>query len=146
MSNLLHLIYSSRETKNFTEDELIKLLESSRKKNLGLGITGMLLYNDGNFFQILEGDEETITQLYTVIMNDNRHDKITKIVSEFIPHRSFNGWEMGFANITNEQLETIEGLNDFFTEKKCLADIDPGRAKKLLKAFSSGHWQQQLQK
>lgn len=51
------LIYLSSAAVKFTEDELKGLLIKARKKNLARELTGMLLYIEGNFIQVLEGDK-----------------------------------------------------------------------------------------
>jgi hypothetical protein len=51
---------------------------------------------------------------------------------------------MGFSNISLNELEKIEGLNDFFHGGSCFAQLDAGRAKKLLAAFGDGRWRAKL--
>jgi hypothetical protein len=51
---IFHLVYFSSATKECTKPELQKLLDEARKKNTKLGVTGMLLYKDGNFMQVLK--------------------------------------------------------------------------------------------
>lgn len=138
--NLFHCIYSSAATTVFSSSELEKLLSQARRNNKALGITGMLLYEDGSFFQILEGAEHVVKQLYTKIATDKRHSKITKLILEPIAARNFADWSMGHAAVSTRQLSEIEGLNDFFQSGKCFIDLDDGRAKKLLKAFKRGQW------
>lgn len=50
---MINLIYTSSAVELFREDELVELLKTSRDNNRRRGITGMLLYNDGNFLQVL---------------------------------------------------------------------------------------------
>jgi hypothetical protein len=47
---------------------------------------------------------------------------------------------MGFSNVSREELAKIEGTNDFFSKARCFAELDLGRAKKLLAAFRDGRW------
>ncbi len=140
MKTLIHIIYASIANVNFDDNQLIELLTKAREKNLHLNVTGMLLYCDCNFFQVIEGEELTIQTLFESIKKDHRHKNVTKIVEEPIQSRSFAKWTMGFSNVTKEQLSMVEGMNDFFNEGKCLVNIKSGRAKKILKAFSYGRW------
>ncbi len=142
---LIHLIYASAASRGMERTELLELLEQSRRKNRELDVTGMLLYAESSFFQVIEGEERVIDELFDVIGRDERHDRVTTIIREPIPERSFGGWSMGFAGATPGQLERIDGLNDFFTEGRCLADLDRGRARKLLEAFSAGRWRRALE-
>jgi len=143
VDDLFHLIYASKSVNKLLDEDLVEILQQCRKKNAEADITGMLLYTNGNFFQVLEGEKMIILQLYNTIRQDPRHDQITTIVTESISKRNCSQWSMGFAKVTNKQLNDIEGLNDFFTENTCFVDIDMGRSKKLLKAFADGYWQQQ---
>ncbi|EHL29273.1 BLUF domain-containing protein [Legionella drancourtii] len=140
MKTLIQIIYASIANINFDDTNLIELLTEAREKNSHLNVTGMLLYCDYNFFQIIEGQERIIQTLFKNIKNDPRHKNVTTIVEEPIQSRSFAKWTMGFANATKAQLSMIEGMNDFFNEEKCLVNIKSGRAKKILNAFASGRW------
>jgi hypothetical protein len=138
--NLVHFIYASAATAEFTPAELAELLSVARKNNEELGVTGMLLYEKGSFFQILEGTPESVEPLYEKIGADKRHSKITKLIFEPIEARSFANWSMGHAAMPVRQLSEIEGLNDFFQSGKCFTDLDDGRAKSLLRSFKEGRW------
>jgi hypothetical protein len=144
MERLIHIIYASAASTPISEEELLQMLRNSRKNNINAGITGMLLHVDGSFFQVLEGEESAVEKLFERICNDQRHLKITVIIKEPIAERVFPEWSMAFAGATKEQFESINGLNDFFEGGSYLADIDAGRAKKILKAFSKGHWRAKL--
>jgi hypothetical protein len=139
-NRLIHLIYASVATKKLTETEVAHLLTDARNKNSLQHITGMLLYTHPSFFQLLEGEETLIHDLYQVIKKDPRHSKATIIIEEPISERLFPQWTMGFSDPSTEELSSIEGMNDFFTNDQHLTQLKPSRAKKLLQAFSSGRW------
>lgn len=142
--NLVHCIYASAATAEFTSEDLDELLSVARKNNAALGVTGMLLYEKGSFFQILEGLPEAVETLYQKISADKRHSTIAKLILEPIEARSFANWSMGCASVPVHKLSEIEGLNDFFQSGKCFTDLDDGRAKKLLKAFKDGQWRSSI--
>ncbi|WOD39771.1 diguanylate phosphodiesterase [Nodosilinea sp. E11] len=144
MSPLIHIIYSSAATRPFQDDELVELLANSRAKNAQLGITGMLLYDNGSFFQVLEGAPEAVDQLYQTIAQDERHTKAVVIIREPIPKRSFGEWTMGFSTISSQELDQIIGLNDFFATGSSFTQINSGRARKLLAAFREGRWRSKV--
>jgi len=52
---LIQLIYVSAATNRFNPAELRELLRLARLKNQQLDVTGMLLYHEGSFLQVLEG-------------------------------------------------------------------------------------------
>ena len=140
VEKIVHCVYSSAATFEFSQDDIITLLEKARNKNLGLGITGMLLYDSGSFFQVLEGRPDDVMSLLKTIQNDKRHDQVVKIIYEEIEERDFLEWTMGFSGVTRKDLRNIEGFNDFFQSSRSYTDLDEGRAKVLLKAFKEGKW------
>lgn len=138
--DLIHCIYASSATRSFQEPEILALLERARTKNAALGITGMLLFIEGSFFQVLEGAASAVDGLYATIGRDPRHDRVTQIIREPIAQRSFQEWSMGFASVGREEAARLVGANDFFATASCLERINAGRAKKLLIAFGAGRW------
>ena len=94
-----------------TEDELLDLLTIARTKNKKYGVTGMLLYCQGTFMQVLEGEESSVDLIYRAIELDFiRHKNIIKLASGVIEQRNFPDWSMGFASINSETLQEIEGF------------------------------------
>jgi hypothetical protein len=140
MAELVHLIYASVATQDFGEAQLAELLLQSRDANKHLGLTGILLYSEGSFFQVLEGEPAVVDQLYQKIIADKRHARATLIIREPITKRSFGSWSMGFSRVSQKELKDIDGLNDFFHSGSCFIQLDAGRAKKLLAAFGEGCW------
>jgi EAL domain-containing protein (putative c-di-GMP-specific phosphodiesterase class I) len=142
--NLIHLIYTSTATQAFTDNDILELLEKARENNQRLEITGMLLYTDGSFFQVLEGDRAVVDALFQHIAKDERHTAVTTIIRETIARRSFGDWTMGNTAISVQEVGDIVGLNDFFSEASCFSQLNSGRAKKLLSAFKEGRWRSKL--
>jgi hypothetical protein len=140
----MHCVYASAATHQFEAAELTALLEQARRHNDAAGLTGMLLHTEGSFFQVLEGVPDAVEALYARIELDKRHEQVTKIVSEAIPHRSFAHWTMGFTQVSRKDLALISGTNDFFSGSSCFLGLDSGRAKKLLAAFREGRWRKAL--
>ena len=70
---MVFLVYVSSAVKLFSDEELVQLLEASRENNSKIGVTGMLLYKEGNFMQLIEGPEESVRSLHAKISIDPRH-------------------------------------------------------------------------
>ncbi len=140
MSTLIHSIYSSAASGSFEEHEIPALLERIRKANESVQVTGMLLYIEGSFFQVLEGEPAIIDALVRKIRSDTRHTHFTLIIREPIPARNFGEWTMGFETIGLAEAGELLGENDFFKSASCVARLNAGRAKKLLSAFRDGRW------
>jgi len=145
MSKLIHLIYCSAASTSFPPENLQRLLERARRRNTELGITGMLLYADGSFFQVLEGEEPIIDGLFDRIVRDQRHQDITLIIREPIARRAFADWTMGYAAITSAEIGDILGEEEAFRlPGASFKGLGGGRAQKLLEAFQHGRWRTKL--
>lgn len=138
--HLFQCIYASAATRDFSTAELTALLAQARANNTRLGLTGMLLHAEGNFFQVLEGSAVVVDALYERIEADPRHDRVTMIIREPIHRRAFSDWSMGFCHLSREELAGEIGVNDFFTT----GGASDSRARKLLNAFRDGRWRQKL--
>lgn len=144
MAQLIHLVYASVATQTFSEQQLTDLLTQSRANNERVGLTGMLLYAEGSFFQVLEGPPAAVDSLAQKIHSDPRHTNMIVIIREPIARRSFEEWSMGFARVSASELAGMVGMNDFFAQRTCLEAMNPGRAQKLLAAFARGRWHARL--
>jgi hypothetical protein len=98
----------------------------------------MLLYIEGSFIQVLEGEAAAVDEVYGQILLDSRHTRISTIIREPIAARSFGEWTLGFCNVDPLQAGQLVGENAFFESSLCMARMDGSRAKKLLSAFRSG--------
>jgi Sensors of blue-light using FAD len=140
---LIHSIYASTAASIFKESDIPSLLEHVRAANAQRAISGMLLYIEGGFFQVLEGDDAVVDDLYSRIERDRRHCKMTLIIREPIAVRDFSEWTMGFCTVDSVEAGSLIGNNDFFKSASCVTQLDSGRAKKLLAAFRNGRWRHQ---
>ena len=93
------LIYVSVAEKPFSSTELLDLLEHARRNNEKAHVTGMLLYKEGNFLQVLEGEERVVKALSAKISRDPRHSKVITMLEGPLVQREFSDWSMGFSNL-----------------------------------------------
>lgn len=108
---MIHLIYISSATEKMSEDALMALLRQSRERNERQDITGMLLFKDGLFLQVLEGQERDVDEIYQSICLDERNAGNYLIERKAIGERNFPDWRMGFENISNRNLGDQEGFS-----------------------------------
>lgn len=134
---LYHLVYVSIADHPFRPEELIRLLERSRENNLRDEITGMLLYKDGKFMQLLEGPERAVCATYARIAKDRRHREITVLLEGRRPERDFEEWSMGFHALDAESAQTTPGFSQFLTSDLSVFEFasDPSKAHQLLRIF-----------
>ena len=92
------LIYTSRAYHEMTQEELEELLVQSREKNSRLNITGLLVYGNQEFVQLLEGNKDDIFDLFHRIKKDERNYNVVLRWNGIIENRSFNSWSMAFIN------------------------------------------------
>lgn len=104
-----HIIYMSRSVKPLSDAELRLLLEQARNANEEQNITGALVYGDGQFMQVIEGQESTLATLYAKLLDDPRHINIVKLADKQITQRSFSNWSMGFHAVSPQEFASLAG-------------------------------------
>ncbi len=104
------LVYFSTSFGLFQEEDLMSILQHSRRNNAQAGITGLLLYLNGNIIQVLEGEKQAIESLYKRIEKDQRHTHVVCVLNRPITHRLFARWSMAYETLTTSQLEDIDNI------------------------------------
>lgn len=94
-----HLVYTSTATILLTETELLQLLGPWRATNARLGVTGVLLYSEGQVMQVLEGEAPVVHHLFAAIAGDARHRSVTKLADGPVDGRAFADWSMRFRTV-----------------------------------------------
>jgi Sensors of blue-light using FAD len=107
------IVYKSSEFNRFTDEQLKDLLKVSRDKNDACQVTGLLLYANGNFIQLLEGAKEDVVATYARIVADQRHRGVTKLLEGPCEKRDFADWSMGFKKVEGSEAEKMPGYSDF---------------------------------
>lgn len=98
---LSQLVYVSNRKPNCTPAEIENILNSCKKNNPPLNITGVLLYSDTKFIQLVEGEAKVIMDLYDKIKKDARHSNPMMISYNPIKEKSFPSWHMGSKDISS---------------------------------------------
>jgi hypothetical protein len=104
-----NIVYVSTAVKLMHENQLFDILHNSRQHNAALNISGVLLYSEGTFIQVLEGRDGVIDALYSRIEADQRHKSVIKLIDEPITEKSFAQWLMGFAVTDVEKTDRLVG-------------------------------------
>jgi len=122
---MFHLVYTSHSIDPFSKKELLDLLKKSWNKNKDLEITGLLIYLNQRFIQVLEGEMSAVKNLFATIQQDTRHTKVTTVIEGDTPDRIFKDWCMGFKNLSQPDFINLSGfqnLDDFFKQQKISED------------------------
>src|ERR1700753_29270 len=104
-----YLIYISSATEMMTEAALAALLPEIRTRNQNLDVTGMLIYGEETFIQVIEGQSDTIQNLFKHIAKDPRHRNVIKLAEGDLRSRNFPDWSMAFTTVNHEECEQLEG-------------------------------------
>lgn len=137
---VFQLVYTSCATEEFWPDDLFRLVEKSRAKNGPRGLTGMLLFRDGRFLQLLEGDEPAVRDCFSMVQRDPRHKSVQVLMTGTSEKRDFPEWTMGFEqpgdgwHLPPEWSSILE--NDFSADA---ISRNPSEAKDLLLSFRHSH-------
>lgn len=110
---MFQLLYVSTATKPFNTFELISMLNEGRRRNATLNINGMMLYKNGGFVHLLEGQKTAVKTLHREISNDKCHTDLVTIFERECPKGVFNDWSMGFDSQTNTLCHTLPGFTTF---------------------------------
>lgn len=125
---MLHrIIYLSSGQKDLTLLDVNVILKNAKAYNKSKNITGVLLYLDKNFIQVLEGTKDDVINLYEKIQLDNRHKNIIKVIEDTINRRQFEEWDMGFSELNSDELKNIKefdqfNFKDIFSKTDFIAD------------------------
>lgn len=139
-SDLIHLIYISSATKWPTEKDLKSLMAQARARNLRQNITGLLLYNNATYMQVLEGPTGDVHEIFEAICEDPRNNGVVKLIDESIQQRDFPQWSMGFKHLDHLGADTPPGFVEVFGGKldKALALGNSSATVRMLLSFARG--------
>lgn len=105
------IIYCSQATHDVSPEELVSLLELSRRNNDQAGLSGMLLYSSQSFLQVLEGEPAALTSTYARIAADDRHTNLRMLMNAEVAAPLFPDWTMGFEHVDDEDLaDDLDGF------------------------------------
>lgn len=128
---MLQIVYASSTPHLLSQDDLVDILRVSRENNTAAGVSGVLLYADGNFMQVLEGPAEAVTATYERVKRDPRHRQVLTLLRGEVEERMFSDWSMGFLRLGDLAEEDREAARSLFD----LTEPHPGRARRLLASF-----------
>ncbi|WP_297199030.1 diguanylate phosphodiesterase [uncultured Pluralibacter sp.] len=86
---LTTILYRSHICEGITVQAVEEMVASANGKNSHANVTGILLYNGTHFFQLLEGPEENVKEIYHHICKDSRHYNIVELLCDYAPARRF---------------------------------------------------------
>lgn len=131
---LHQLIYMSKLA---TDDSVLNSIHSHAvRNNTARTMTGMLLFAQGRFLQVLEGERKDVQHTFEKIKEDQRHDHVTLIADRPIVERSFSHWNMGFKALSENEAKANAELMVFFSQPLEESELDSDTAIHLLLAYA----------
>jgi hypothetical protein len=113
---LYNLVYCSHAATGVDDKAVDTIVATSRRRNPPLGITGLLVFGGGVFFQWIEGPKAHVTRLMELILSDPRHETVVILsTSEEVRERIFPNWDMelvGQEDIREVLLDALEQASD----------------------------------
>ena len=128
------IMYSSQATTPMTVTGLEEILTDARAGNQARNVTGALVYVDGVFFQILEGDKAVVGSVMANIAKDTRHQAVKVFYEAEVDARAFESWNMAYLAPTAQAMSIWAGLPATTTIAELLADVNchPDRVPRIL--------------
>lgn len=141
------LVYVSAAKSLMSEAQLAEVLIKARRNNERLGVTGLLIHQNGSFLQVLEGPAATVEDLFARISLDVRHRRVTLLARGADAKPLFADWSMGFADSASSVLNDLDGFRDFSRGRLDVGSLTKvrSRASFLIDAFSVGRLHQYVQ-
>ena len=139
---MIRINYLSQATPNFSSIDLLYLLEQCQTNNRKLGLTGLLIFGNGTFLQVIEGEDHIVDALMEKISKDRRHTNFQILATFPIDERHYSDWSMGFEKLTEQTIAEVPNLKNF-----TLSDFNPeylssneSVIESLLERHRSSHW------
>jgi hypothetical protein len=135
---LYNLVYCSRATPDVDEATVQRIVATARRWNPEYGVTGILVFGGGIFFQWLEGPRDNVTALMSRLRSDRRHDNIVLLTEvEEVRERMFPDWDMelvtsdAIRDVLQDALDSATDAQNALVLGVLLTELDAGRLRDL---------------
>ncbi|MDT7950317.1 MAG: BLUF domain-containing protein [Acetobacteraceae bacterium] len=124
---LYTFVYCSRAAEGVGDAEVDRIIEAAQRHNLTCGITGVLVFGSGVFFQWIEGPGAEVRKLVASLHGDPRHYDIVSLdQSEERRERLYPNWQMervgadDIREVLQDALESAEDENNVAALRRIL--------------------------
>ena len=115
-NRIRQVVYSSQATRPLPSEELAEILKAACRNNQAADLTGMLLYRQGHFLQVLEGPQAAVSGLLNKLNKDDRHTNVRVLMDELIKSRAFGAWSMAFQDVSGVNQKDLPAYSQFLTK------------------------------
>lgn len=134
---MYRLAYVSTASKAITALDVQDILEAAIRRNGDCGVAGTLLFNGVNFLQVLEGPEDAVTETYSRICDDRRHNHVVTIFREAGVKRCFDTSPMTLNTVESDTGALPDGLTHSSSIDLFIPNALPGHVRSMLKSFNT---------
>lgn len=115
-------VYCSRAAEGVGDVEVDRLIEFSQRRNVTRGITGVLVFGNGVFFQWVEGPPTEVQNLVASLHGDSRHHDIVEL-DRSIDNRErlYPAWDMERVEADDIRAVLLDALDSAEDENNIAA-------------------------
>lgn len=117
MPALYSLVYVSTATRYLSAEDVEKILVGARRLNATADVTGLLLYDSGNFMHCIEGEVDSLMETYGHICQSGMHTGLIELLREPIVAREFAEWPLAFRVINTYGMNQLVEEDDRVLQK-----------------------------
>lgn len=134
---MIRQIYTSSSTWALQPSEVSDVLNAARRNNARDGLTGMLIYHNNRFLQVLEGPEPELNACLKRIEADERHVRMRSLLREEATERLFTRWRMGFCDVEKLSPDARESVFELtqIVELSAKGAVPGARMEPILRSF-----------
>ncbi len=92
------ICYVSTANQGISSSEIVEILQQTESRNNKLGINGLLVFSEGTFFEVIEGEKLMIKELFETIREDDRHKNLIIIFEKDNYKKIFNDEDPTFIS------------------------------------------------
>lgn len=79
------------------EREIKDIVTQARVRNAERAVSGVLIFTEARFAQVIEGPETAIDALMEKITRDPRHEQVTVVREDALGERRYADWSMAYS-------------------------------------------------
>jgi hypothetical protein len=111
MEDLVHIVYCSLASAELSPSAVLHMVERAQERNPERGISGMLVFGNQRFLQMIEGPRRAVSDLYHTVVRDPRHTDLVLIDFAYKPARDFGRWGMALYDASHSDDPSLKKLS-----------------------------------
>lgn len=142
MLQTYQLIYLSVATAPMEPTEIGDMLAIARKNNYSVSVSGLLVYHEQCFLQVLEGPKVAVEAIFGRVSTDPRHQHVEVQLRQVVDAKEFDGWSMAYIDGKNDA-ERLAGFVDYLAQLRVTGPNDSA-AHSVLRRFQKSGWREKF--